>query len=168
MQGAPTVSERPESGRTRHQGKGTGRNGIVIGVVAAIAVLIAVGVWLFAAGPLSESGRDERAARDVVENVDTAESMAEFNALLCEERRAPDDLIEMLQESYQEEGTDVDSVFLEQVRPNVPDDLSIDDVNIDGDTAVVATSSGGGEVTEEIDLVREDGEWRICEDAPTQ
>lgn len=144
------------------QSLGMPKAAVIGGAATVVVVLVAVVVWLFSAGPLSAKGSDERAAANTVLNLQDVSTFEEFNTLLCADQRIPQNLVDAIEESYAASGSDKNEVFRELMSEQAPDGLKVEDVEVEGDNATVTTSSEGSDDTENVDLVREDGSWRVC------
>jgi|GEM_PF-5013477 len=142
------------------------RRGPLLGAAAVLAlVLVAALAWLFLAGPMSSGARDERDVADALEHLSDAQSFAEFNDRLCEQYRAPKELVDGIASTGAQTGTDVDTMFRESVLSKFPKDLEVTDVTVDGDeaTATARSSADGQERTEEVLMRREDDRWTVCQ-----
>lgn len=158
----------PEPGR--HRGtrrpdvrRGGLRTALVAAAVVVVLVLAAL-AWLFTAGPMSSSGRAERAVEQTLRDMTDSGSFAEFNSHLCAENRVPQDLVETITASGAETGADLDAMLRESIAGSFPQDLAVTDVEVEGDvaTATVQSESDGGE-PEQVRMVDEDGAWTVCE-----
>lgn len=157
----------PEPGRHRGPGRSDDRRGGRTALVAAaVVVVVVLGAlaWLFAAGPLSSSGRAEREVEQTLRDMADSGSFAEFNSHLCAEHRVPQDLVDTITASGAETGADLDAMLRESLAGSFPQDLTVTDVEVDGDvaTATVESESDGGE-PEQVRMLDEDGVWTVCE-----
>lgn len=136
---------------------------LLAGVAVVVLVLAALG-WLFTAGPLSESAKQERAVESALKDMSGAASFAEFNEFLCSEQRVPQDLVDTITASGEQTGTNLDSMFRESIAGSLPEDLRVTNVEADGESAVATVESGSeGSQPEEVRMRNEDGAWKVCE-----
>lgn len=149
-------------GRTRPGGRA-----VVLGAATVVVVLaIAAIVWLFVAGPLSSSGRAERAVEQTLQEMTASESFSEFNNYLCAENRVPQDLVDSITSSGEQTGTDMDAMLRESIAGSFPSDLRVTGVEIDGATAtatVESESDEAGTSSEQVQMRDEDGAWKVCQ-----
>lgn len=156
--GRSTGGARPGDGR---------RGGLRVALVAAavvIAVVIAALVWFFAAGPMSSSGRAERAVEQTLRDMTSSESFSEFNSHLCAENRVPQELVDSITASGEQTGTDLDAMLRESIAGSFPQDLKVTGVEVEGDVATATVESeSDGSGPEQVRMLDEDGAWKVCE-----
>lgn len=138
---------------------------IAVAVVAVVVVaVVAVLIWLFTAGPLSESAQKEREVESTLEGMSSATSFADFNSFLCAEQRVPQDLVDTISSSGEQTGADLDAMFRETLAGSLPDDLRVTDVEIEGGDATATVEAGSEDADpEQVRMREEDGAWKVCE-----
>lgn len=168
--GNPAGGGRPGSGHRRGRGGRSGRTGVLVAVVVVVVVVLAAVAWLFAAGPLSSSGRAEREVEQTLQEMTGSESFSEFNNHLCAENRVPQDLVDSITASGEQTGTDLDAMMRESIAGSFPSDLRVTGVEIDGENATATVESeaesedaGPGSGTEQVQMRHEDGAWTVCQ-----
>lgn len=168
-----TTSHQPDTGGHTEAGGPAGRREdrsrlLVVAMVAVVAVLVVAAVaWAFLAGPLSSSARTEREIEQVLRDMGSSESLADFNSRLCEEQRMPQEMLDAIAGSGASTGVDLDAMFRERIIGSFPEELSVTGVEVDGDDAVATVESAGegseGAGPEELRLRHENGAWTVCE-----
>ena len=137
---------------------------VLVSVIAVVVLVLALLVWLFTAGPLSQAAEREREVQSTLEDLAEASSFAEFNEFLCAEQRVPQDLVDTITASGQQTGTDLDAMFRASIAGSLPEDLTVTDVEVDGETAIATVESGSdGSEREQVRMREEDGSWTVCE-----
>ena len=161
--GGPEGGARPSGGG---RGGRPGRGGVLAAVAVVAMVVVAAVAWVFLAGPLSSSGRAERAVAETLEQMSSAESFDEFNSHMCAENRVPQELVDTITASSEATGPDLDSMFRESIAGSFPQDLEVTGVEIaDGGAEAMATveSESDGSGPEQVRMRDEDGAWKLCQ-----
>lgn len=159
----------PEPGPGNRAGRGPrgASAGVVAGVVVVVVLIVVALGWLFLAGPLSSSSKDEHQVEQALKDMSSADTFSEFNSYLCAENRVPQDLVDTIMGSGQQTGTDVDTMLRESIAGSFPDDMKVTGVELGGDgteaTATVESGAGDQEASEEVRMRQEDGSWKVCE-----
>ena len=143
---------------TNHGSKPKNKTGVILAIVAVLAVfaVVAGAAWWFLVGSENrEKSEVYDAANAAAERIQSSSDLTVWNALMCAEYRGTDKDIEFAQNLLGSMADDSLDMSDQEFTPQDADDVTF--------TNDEKTRASVGTGTDEVVMAKEDGEWKICD-----
>ena len=143
---------------TNHGSKPKNKTGVILAIVAVLAVfaVVAGAAWWFLVGSENrEKSEVYDAANAAAERIQSSSDLTVWNALMCAEYRGTDKDIEFAQNLLGSMADDSLDMSDQEFTPQDADDVTF--------TNDEKTRASVGTGTDEVLMAKEDGEWKICD-----